>query len=361
MLKVANLRNYLCRLYGREVNILSIGGLTDLKEKDELKGFGYGSPILIEFEMDGQRKRAVLETMKAEGFGHDHFSDRACSLLLAHSTYNKLPKHISSLDVGAFTRTGSLISLGEAVEFFLLDEYIEGKEYFHDLERIKEQETISEEDVMRAQVLSDYLVEIHTLKKDDLQLYTRRIRDLVGHGECIMGLIDSYPRDWHFVAEDFFQKVEVKCIEWRWRIKDKGYRLSQVHGDFHPWNVLFKSGLDFWVLDRSRGEWGEPADDFTAMSINYIFYSLQKYGELKEPFRNLFLKFVQNYLEKTGDEEIFLVCQPFYAWRGLVIASPIWYPNLADDVRKKLFNFIINVLDVEKFDIHNVNSYFEPS
>lgn len=73
MLKVANLRNYLCRLYGREVNILSIGGLTDLKEKDELKGFGYGSPILIEFEMDGQRKRAVLETMKAEGFGHESF------------------------------------------------------------------------------------------------------------------------------------------------------------------------------------------------------------------------------------------------------------------------------------------------
>ncbi|MDI6689363.1 MAG: hypothetical protein QME54_02960 [Actinomycetota bacterium] len=121
-----------------------------------------------------------------------------------------------------------------------------------------------------------------------------------------MGLIDSYPGDWHFIAEDFFQKVEVKCIDWRWRIKDKGYRLSRVHGDFHPWNVLFQSGLDFWVLDRS------------------------------------------------------LVCQPFYAWRALVIASPIWYPNLTDDVRKKLFNFIINVLDFEKFDIHNVNSYFEP-
>jgi hypothetical protein len=48
--------------------------------------------------------------------------------------------------------------------------------------------------------------------------------------------------------------------------------------------VLFREGVDFTVLDRSRGEWGEPADDVTAMTINYIFYSLQKYGELAGVF-----------------------------------------------------------------------------
>ena len=34
-----------------------------------------------------------------------------------------------------------------------------------------------------------------------------------------------------------------------------------MHGDFHPWNLLFREGVEFSVLDRSRGEWGEPADD----------------------------------------------------------------------------------------------------
>jgi len=55
------------------------------------------------------------------------------------------------------------------------------------------------------------------------------------------------------------------------RIGSWAHRLSQVHGDFHPWNVLFREGVDFTVLDRSRGERGEPADDVTAMTINYIF------------------------------------------------------------------------------------------
>jgi hypothetical protein len=119
--------------------------------------------------------------------------------------------------------------------------------------------------------------------------------------------------------------------------------------------VLFREGTDFTLLDRSRGEWGEPGDDLTAMSINYIFFSLQAYGKLEGPFRRLFLLFWERYLELTGDEEVLKVVQPFYAWRGLVIASPIWYPNLPQEVRKRLFNFVKNVLDTEIFDVRNVN------
>ncbi|MEM2961363.1 MAG: aminoglycoside phosphotransferase family protein, partial [Candidatus Bathyarchaeia archaeon] len=111
--------------------------------------------------------------------------------------------------------------------------------------------------------------------------------------------------------------------------------------------------------DRSRGEWGEPADDLAAMTINYLFYSLQAYGEMKDPFRRLFELFWKNYLDKTGDDEILKVIQPFYAWRGLVIASPIWYPNLTADTRSKIFNFIKNVLKLEKIDTEEINSYLE--
>ncbi|MCP8316997.1 MAG: aminoglycoside phosphotransferase family protein, partial [archaeon] len=61
--------------------------------------------------------------------------------------------------------------------------------------------------------------------------------------------------------------------------------------------------------------------------------------------------------DKTKDYEVFEVIQPFFAWRGLVIASPIWYPNLSEDVRIKIFNFINNVLSIERFDLKKVNSY----
>jgi hypothetical protein len=49
-------------------------------------------------------------------------------------------------------------------------------------------------DLDRADALCDYLVEIHQISANEPGLYTRRIRELVGHGECIMGIADpSHP------------------------------------------------------------------------------------------------------------------------------------------------------------------------
>ena len=66
------------------------------------------------------------------GFGHDHFSDRARIMIWQNSTFAKLPKHVPSLDVGYFTDKEKLVSAGNAREYFLLMEKIEGKEYFFD-------------------------------------------------------------------------------------------------------------------------------------------------------------------------------------------------------------------------------------
>jgi hypothetical protein len=65
---------------------------------------------------------------------------------------------------------------------------------------------------------------------------------------------------------------------------------------------------------------------------------------------------MRNYLQETQDHELLEVIQPFYAFRGLVVASPIWYPNIDQQVRQRLFNFVRNVLEVETFDYRNVNA-----
>ena len=354
------LQEYLTSVYGTDVTIQRVGELGKILKKPEekLKGFGYGTPYVIEFTVGRESKRVVLETVRPGSFGHDHFSDRAQILLWQHSAFNKLPKHVRSVDVGAFTTEGNLKSVGDCTEFFIVTEVIEGKPYFQDLERIKEQKSLTVSDVDRCKALSDYIADVHTEKKDAPQIYVRQVRDLIGHGECIMGLIDSYPAGLSYISEKDLRMIEKKCLEWRWKLKKKTNRCSRVHGDYHPWNVLFREGKDFTVIDRSRGEWGEPADDTSAMSINYVFYSLQTYGELRGPFQTLFDQFWKNYLNKTGDEEMSTVIQPYYAWRGLVVASPIWYPNLSLDVRIKLFNFIKNVLETEKLDFNSINAYF---
>ena len=360
-LGVKRLEEYLCSVYKKPAKVsrfFPLGAEKEAKAGRDLKGFGYGVPYVIEFVVGGEAKRIVLETMRSEGFGHDHFSDRSKILLWQHSTFNKLPRHVRSVDVGAFTADGEgLKSLGDCGEFFIVTEFVDGRLYHFDLDRVKETGRLSELDERRCLALSDYLVEIHGVKRELPRLYVRRARELVGHGECIMGLLDSYPPKLAFVVESDLTKIERDCVVWRWRLKRKAHRLSQVHGDFHPWNVLFREGTDFTVLDRSRGEWGEPADDVTAMTINYIFYSLQKYGELSGAFERLFRLFWENYLRKTGDSEILGVVQPFYAWRGLVVASPVWYPSLSVDVRVKLLNFVRNVLRFDRFDLEGVNSY----
>ncbi len=360
-LQINAVEEYLTGLFGkaRVTGVSELGGIP-IEVDEGIKGFGYGKPYLIDFMADGKSQSVVLSSMRIQkGFGHDHFSDRAQILIWQNSVFNNLPKHVRSLDVGYFTKKGELFSAGKADEYFILMEKVEGKEYFLDLERIKKDGKLTPIDIDRAEALSSYLAGIHTNKHDDRELYLRKIRDIVGHGECIMGLTDSYPDNLDFVSWDDLCRIEKKCVDWRYGIKGRTHRLCMTHGDFHPWNIMFREGTDFTVLDRSRGEWGEAADDVSSITMNYIFYSLQKFGKLAGPFREMYEIFFDNYLEKTGDREMLEVIQPFYVFRSLVVASPIWYPNLEPAVRKKLFNFIDNILDSGVFDYMDVNSYLQ--
>jgi hypothetical protein len=352
------LQKYFSKILGADVKIISISEMGG-KDKEKLKKGGHSIHRLIELEFKGFKKKYVIELVAPSQFGHETMPDRAQVALLAHNTYNNLPLHARSLDCGAFMKDGSIVSVGNAEEFFMNIEFIEGPIYKVDLYNISERGNLTELDKQRARRLSDYLVEIHAKKRNEPGLYIKRIRELVGHGECIFGLTDSYPPDFEFASSKRLCEIEKKCVDWRWKLKNYTRRLCQEHGDFHPWNIIFREGTDLSVFDRSRGEWGEAADDVTALTINYIFFSIIKYGRLKGPFEELYNLFFNNYLEKTGDEEILEVLQPFYAWRGLVTANPIWYPNLGEDTRIKLFNFIDNILNTDNFNPKEVNSYLK--
>jgi len=222
---------------------------------------------------------------------------------------------------------------------------------------LRKNDALTDLDVARANVLCDYLLDIHRVRGADAGIYIRRVRELVGDGECIMGLTDSYPRDHPYITQDVLERIEHLCVRWRWRLKGLTHRLRQIHGDYHPWNILFRSGTDFQLLDRSRGEYGDPADDVTSLTVNYLFFSLQRTGRLEGGLEKLFRHFWDRYLEGSGDHEMLRVVAPFYAFRGLVIASPLWYPSLSDIVRQRLLAFILAVLESEQFDPAQVNAY----
>src|SRR5262245_5425719 len=172
-----------------------------------------------------------------------------------------------------------------------------------------------------------------------------------------MGVLDSYPHPYPLLAPEICEDIERTAVSWRWRLRTGTHRLSRTHGDFHPWNLLFRAGTDFPVLDRSRGEWGEPADDVSALGVNYLFYGLRSHTV--EPFRFLFGTFLETYLRESRDQEVLEVLPPFLAFRALVIAHPVWYPELSDPVRRALIHFARRMMFDSRFDPSDVQRLLE--
>lgn len=349
------LRRYLARVLGRPVEVLAVRPLKGAaRGARDPKAFGYGVPFEVDCLVGGEPKTFVISRTRPEdGFGHDYPADRAWAALWGHPAYNGLPRHVRSLDVGFLRTSGELVPAGDAREFFQLVEKALGEPYWMDLDGLRSQPPTAT-DWARVDALAEYLAELHVAKRWAPELYHRRVRELVGHGECLMGILDSYPHPYPLLPPEACEGIERAAVTWRWRLRRREHRLSRVHGDFHPWNILFRQGTDFSLLDRSRGEWGEPADDVSALAINYLFFGLLKGPGVAEPFRALFHRFFAAYLAVSRDAEVFEVLPPFFMWRALVIAHPRWYPGIPERVRIALLEFARSMAVPAPFDPERV-------
>jgi aminoglycoside phosphotransferase (APT) family kinase protein len=172
-----------------------------------------------------------------------------------------------------------------------------------------------------------------------------------------MGIIDAY-HEVEFTSAQGLVEYATKCFPWWGRIRDKNERLCSVHGDYHPGNIRLR-GDDFVLLDRSRGSWGDPADDVSCLSVNYVHYAIKDRGTFEGPFSELFRLFLRYYFEKTNDDTLFEVIQPFFAFRILVVANPSFYPDDASQIKRKLLTFGRSVLETERFEIEKIPEYIE--
>lgn len=352
------IEEYLAALTGQKVQVdelHQLGG--EATGAAALKAFGYGKPLCIDFRVNGEPRRVVLRQVNRNGFGHERDADRIAEVWLNFDTFNRMVRHVPAVDKVGVTPKGQLESLGHVQDLLLLTDYAPGAPYAEDLLRIRNSGLASELDIRRARALAGFLAEVHGVAHDDPLLWRRRLRDLVGSGEGIMGLADSYPADFVLATGDDLRAIEEAANHWRWRLKPLSHRLRQVHGDFHPFNILFSESDTFYLLDRSRGEWGDPADDVSCLTINYLFFSLQRYDELAGPFAELYRAFWECYLNGRSDPELPEVIQPWFAWRALVLASPQWYPTLKVEARRRLLTFAQRMLDEEHFQWQEINRY----
>lgn len=322
------------------------------------KGAGYGAPLKIEVELDGARRSVVLHTGTRNAFGHDRRSDRAAEAVLARDTFGTIPRHVRALDVGAYRADGGFVSLRGTGEFYLLSEWADGELFAERLRRIARRATLEEEDTRAVVRLASYLAALHAERLSIPFAQARAQRDLFGSGEGILGIVDGYPPGAGGVSTSRLRRIEERCHEWRWKLKSIARPLVRTHGDFHPFNVLFDDHGEIRLLDASRGAMGEAADDVTCMALNFPFFALEHPKAWRGALSGLWYEFWSSYLERSRDAGVLEVAPPFLAWRGLVLASPLWYPSLAEDSRRRLLDFVEGALQAERFSADLVEGLF---
>lgn len=312
------------------------------------KAAGYGEPVHVTLAgPDGAHLELVWRTASWDELGHDRRADRAAELLLAYEDFANIPRHVPALDVGVIRSDGHLVSIRDYDELYLLTPYVRGLPYAGDLRAIARAGSATERDHERVRVLARYLAALHTPLADPPR-YRRAIRDLVGSGEGIFGVVDAYGHAVPGASPLRLEAIERACVRWRWRLRDHEHRLVRTHGDFHPFNILF-DGEELVLLDASRGTAGDPADDLAALAVNFLLFAFDTPAGWKGT-GPLWYRLWQTYAEERRDPELYQVIAPFLAWRALVVCNPAFYPNLTGASRSTLLAFVERVLDADAFD-----------
>lgn len=342
-----HLQEYLSRLLDLPVQVKSISPLRGIGSN---KTSSPRHALRIDYDVGGIPSRAVLEM--------ETFDPELKAGLEVHASAGKtlspIPRHARVLGASGMESGGSLVPLSGMKNRLFLTEFVEGRAYGEDLVRLKLGGFSIDRDRHRADALAEHLAEIHNRRGHEPKVYVDRIRELLGHAGGILGMIDGFPPQEGLLIPELLEHLEHRSLKWRWRLKGRTHRLRRIHGDFHPWNILFRDGTDFTVLDRSPIQWGEPADDVACLTMPYLFFALQSQGESRKMLIELFGQFWSTYVEKSGDSDILDVAAPFLVRHALSLASPVWYPDLNLKVRRCLFSFMFRVLEASRFDPNRV-------
>lgn len=305
----------------------------------------------------------VIREACAGPFGFEYPEDLARQAMFCFRAFNHVAGHAEAYGVGVRTENDEVLSLNDARHFYVVEEFVEGENYGAHLTSLHDQKYVDlKMERKRAAKIAEYLALVH--KRDDLEIshvekdqyYKRALRDILGSGEGLMGVVDSFPNRFRKRHGHVLEEIESRCLELVQRHRDKKHRLSRVHGDFHPGNILIEEGngvkesCEIKTIDKSRVDLNDAANDVGALIMNYLVLDLHRSQFDDMIGLELARTFLRGYLEKTRDYEILEMLPLFVAMRSAAAVSPVFYPGIAMEVCSEAFTLALKIVQQDRFD-----------
>lgn len=297
-----------------------------------------------------------LKKHKSFDMGFEFPERKISSLLVSHSMCNRIKSEKHPKSIGVILKNEEmefLPKIDEKTEIYNLQTFGgEGKSYLGILGDKINKAQIDSQDKSEIDKVVDYLVELRGIKHPSTDVkklnavYNDFLRNVIGHQEYMLMLFHSMEEGDVVLSPKEQGAFVGLMLENMHFFKNRKDRLCAIHGDFWGANVFFKNSGEMFVVDHSRMPWGDPAFDVGFWLSQYVI----KYHETSSSyFVELGNYFLETYKKKTGDFEIGKITPYSLGLIAAIYASPKIVPDMKGEVRKALFENVVEMLKRKEF------------
>ncbi|MFA6475877.1 MAG: phosphotransferase [Candidatus Paceibacterota bacterium] len=299
-------------------------------------------------------KAYICKVSRERAFcGLERKEDQVLSYVLSQKINNKANgrKNFSRsyLYLAKEKKIVSLPSITEDDMALQFQDFLEGNIY-QDLLMTPKSGLILPGDIETIGHIAKKLAEVHKIKPkftedQKREKYSRCLKDVMIHPELsISFIVNNLGESKIFrgkVKADYLKEM-LEVIEYYQKYYQ---RISLIHGDFIPKNILVRDNGDVDFIDYSRFEFGEPGVDVGCL---YSYLICMSYYLKNDYYKKLANIFIEKYISETNDLFIKEIAVVYLGFVGLVAMDEKIYPGIATATRMRFLKYILSSLKTKK-------------
>lgn len=282
---------------------------------------------------------------------HEKGENIFASFLTSHRTAEHAQSEPES--VGCFITdksTGKTLgitdTLGESHHIVEVQKYRKGTPYIEYLDKLSNQKELTTKDKAYMNRIVDklYLVHSSPLEVTDSQrkkLYTRGLQEVLTHPELTISLLnENHHASNIFEGERKYEYI-VEMLKVIDHLKVHNHRLSIIHGDFWPYNILIDDEDDAFFIDYSRITYGDPGHDVGNLYMYLQWLAIYKKNTI---YADLAEYFLIRYSATGNDELVKQTSVGYIGFTGAACLVEDFYPDATHEMRKTFHTHLLKVL-----------------